>query len=96
MNSRIWAIVTVLAAGGGSQSPAFAMGYDSLDCPELAGRRIAYFTNNGFCDPAKPADANTSCAPVTAGAEAQLPEPDRTQVQMILRTEARKQCPAAK
>jgi hypothetical protein len=56
-------------------APAWAMGYDSLACPELAERRIEYFTNNGF-------------------SEAQLREADRTQVQMIIRTEARKDCPA--
>ena len=75
-----------------STIPATAMGYDSLDCPELAERRIGYFVNNGFCDPAK-ADAK-SCKAIAAGGEAGLPEADRTQVQLIQRTEARKSCPA--
>lgn len=71
---------------------ALAMGYDSLACPELAERRIAYFVENGFCDPAM-ADAK-DCTPITPGAEAKLPEAERTQVQMIIRTESRKDCPA--
>jgi hypothetical protein len=71
---------------------ALAMGYDSLACPELAERRIEYFTNNGFCDPAK-ADAK-DCKKIEAGAEAQLPAGDRTQVEMIVKVEARKSCPA--
>lgn len=75
-----------------STNPAAAMGYDSLDCPELAERRIGYFTSNGFCDPAK-ADAK-ACKAIAAGAEADLPEADRMQVQLIQRTEARKACPA--
>jgi len=77
--------------------PALAMGYDSLACPELAERRIAYFTSNGFCDPAKAADNSkpdgTGCKAIAAGSEAVLPEPDRTQVQLIIRTEGRKSCP---
>ena len=72
--------------------PALAMGYDSLACPELAERRVEYFTNNGFCNPAK-ADAK-DCKPIAQGSEAGLPEADRTQVQMIIRTEGRKECPA--
>ena len=75
-----------------SELPAVAMGYDSLDCPELAERRIGYFTSNGFCDPAK-SDAK-NCKAIAAGAEAGLPDSDRTQVQLILRTEGRKSCPA--
>ena len=71
---------------------AHAMGYDSLACPELAERRIGYFVANGFCDPAK-TDAK-DCTPITPGAETQLPEAERTQVQMIIRTERRKDCPA--
>ena len=74
-----------------SPLPAFAMGYDSLACPELAERRIGYFTANGFCDPAK-ADAK-DCKPIATGAEAALPEADKTQVQMIVKVEARKSCP---
>ena len=72
--------------------PAFAMGYDSLACPELAERRIEFFTNNGFCNPAK-ADAK-DCKPIASGSEAELPEAARTQVSMIVRTETRKACPA--
>ncbi len=72
--------------------PSFAMGYDSLACPELAERRIEFFTNNGFCDPAK-ADA-TNCKAIAKGSEAELPEADRTQVVLIVRTETRKECPA--
>lgn len=74
-----------------SPLPALAMGYDSLACPELAERRVGYFTANGFCDPAK-ADAK-DCKPIAAGAEAALPDGDRTQVQMIVKVEARKSCP---
>ena len=73
-------------------APAWAMGYDSLACPELAERRIEYFTNNGFCNPAK-ADAK-DCKAIESASEAELPEADRTQVQMIVRTETRKECPA--
>ncbi len=72
--------------------PALAMGYDSLACPELAERRIEFFTNNGFCNPAK-ADAK-DCKPIVNGSEAELPEAARTQVTMIVRTETRKECPA--
>ena len=72
--------------------PAVAMGYDSLDCPELSERRAGYFTSNGFCDPAKPDAKN--CKPIVAGAEADLPDADRIQVQLIQRTEGRKSCPA--
>ena len=72
--------------------PALGMGYDSLDCPELAERRSGYFTANGFCNPAK-ADAK-DCKPIAADAEAGLPQGDRTQVEMIMRTELRKACPA--
>lgn len=90
----MWAVLGALLP-----VPAFAMGYDSLACPELAERRIAYFTANGFCDPAKAAEAgnaeaNKGCKPIAAGAETLLPEPDRTQVELILRTEGRKSCPA--
>ena len=74
-----------------SALPVLAMGYDSLACPELGERRIGYFVNNGFCDPAKP-DAK-DCKPIAAGSVAELPEADRTQVQLILRTEGRKECP---
>lgn len=85
---------SVLSAAAGlalSALPSLAMGYDSLACPELAERRIGYFVNNGFCDPAKP-DAK-DCKPIAPGSEAELPEADRTQVQLILRTEGRKECP---
>ena len=85
-------VIGALLAYALTPLPAFAMGYDSLDCPELAERRSGYFTANGFCDPAK-ADAK-DCKHVAAGAEAALPEGDRTQVQMIMRTELRKVCPA--
>lgn len=71
---------------------AFAMGYDSLACPELGERRIAYFVENGFCDPAK-ADAK-DCKAIEEGSAEQLPEPALTQVTMIMRTEKRKECPA--
>ena len=91
---------SVLSAAAGlalSALPALAMGYDSLDCPELGERRIGYFVNNGFCDPAK-SDAKAKsdareCKPIAPGSEAELPEADRTQVQLILRTEGRKECP---
>lgn len=73
--------------------PASAMGYDSLTCGELAERRIGYFTNNGFCAPGAAADAGSKCLPPTDGAKA-LPEADRTQVEMILKVEVRKVCPA--
>ena len=86
------ALASVALSASISTNPAAAMGYDSLDCPELAERRIGYFTSNGFCDPAK-ADAK-ACKAIAAGAEADLPEADRTQVQLIQRTEARKACPA--
>lgn len=75
-----------------STLPAFAMGYDSLACPELAERRIEFFTNNGFCDPAK-ADAK-DCKLIAEGSQAELPEAARTQVMLIVRTELRKECPA--
>ncbi len=87
--------ITVLGAAAGlvvSAFPAYAMGYDSLACPELAERRIEYFTNNGFCNPAK-ADAR-DCKPIVSGSEAELPEAARTQVSLIVRTETRKECPA--
>ena len=74
-----------------SAHSARAMGYDSLACPELAERRIEFFTNNGFCNPAK-ADAK-DCKAIGPGSEADLPEAPRTQVQMIIRTETRKECP---
>lgn len=90
MAIRFWAAMAVI--GILSPLPALAMGYDSLDCPELAERRVGYFTKNGFCDPAKPDAKN--CKPIAKDAEAGLPEVDRTQVQMILRTELRKACPA--
>ena len=86
---------SLLAAAAGLAVPALpvlAMGYDSLACPELAERRIEYFTYNGFCNPAK-ADAK-DCKAIGPGSEAELPQADRTQVQMIIRTETRKECPA--
>ena len=85
--------MSVLGAAAGlvvSALPAFPMGYDSLACPELAERRIEYFTNNGFCNPAK-ADAK-DCKPIVEGSDAELPEAVRTQVIMIVRTETRKEC----
>lgn len=87
--------ITVLGAAAGlvfSALPALAMGYDSLACPELAERRIEFFTSNGFCNPAKE-DAK-DCKPIGNGSEAELPEAARTQVSMIVRTETRKACPA--
>lgn len=87
--------ITPLVVLGGLAAmpvPVSAMGYDSLACPELAERRIGYFVENGFCDPAK-ADAK-DCKAIVPGAEAQLPDAARTQVQMIIRTEGRKDCPA--
>lgn len=75
----------------GSPTPVLAMGYDSLTCPELGERRVAYFVENGFCDPSK-ADQK-DCRPIKEGSEADLPAATRTQVQMIIRTEARKSCP---
>lgn len=78
-------------------SSALAMGYDSLACPELAERRIAYFTDNGFCAPGvaegtKDASGN-GCKAADAG-PAGLPDGARTQVEMIIKVEARKACPA--
>lgn len=93
MPSRRSTFVLFAAAGLAiSALPVRAMGYDSLACPELAERRVAYFMNNGFCNPAK-VDAK-DCKPIAPGAEAELPEAVRTQVQMIIRTEGRKECPA--
>lgn len=93
MARKIWLSILAISvlAPLAAPLPVLAMGYDSLACPELAERRIEYFTNNGFCNPAK-ADAK-DCKPIAAGAEAGLPEADRTQVQMIIRTEGRKACP---
>ncbi len=85
----LWAAAAGLVV---SALPALAMGYDSLACPELAERRIEFFTNNGFCNPAK-ADAK-DCKPIASGSEAELPEAARTQVTLIVRTETRKECPA--
>jgi len=72
-----------------------AMGYDSLACPELAERRIEYFTNNGFCGPGiaegTPGIAGRPCK--TPAGPADLPSADRTQVEMIVKVEARKACP---
>lgn len=87
----LFAVAAVLSAAG----PAHAMGYDSLACPELAERRIAYFTENGFCAPGvaegtKDAMGKPCRAP--AGPEG-LPGADRTQVEMIVKVEARKNCP---
>ena len=89
--SKLSCFGIVLAALGLS-SPTLAMGYDSLACPELAERRVGYFVNNGFCDPAKK-DAK-DCKAMAADSEAALPEADKTQVQMIIKVEARKSCPA--
>ena len=96
MTRRVWAAIIVIGSIAAlpalAPQPTWAMGYDSLACPELAERRAGYFTNNGFCDPAK-ADAK-DCKPMAEGAEAQLPDGDRTQVQMIVKVETRKSCPA--
>ncbi len=88
---RVGTIAFVLG-GVALSSPTLAMGYDSLACPELGERRVGYFVNNGFCDPAKK-DAK-DCKPMAADSEAALPEADKTQVQMIIKVEARKSCPA--
>lgn len=73
-----------------------AMGYDSLACPELAERRIEYFTNNGFCAPyvaeGTPGLAGRPCK--TPSGPGDLPQADRTQVEMIVKVEARKACPS--
>ena len=85
----------VLGAAAGivfSTLPVLAMGYDSLACPELAERRIEFFTTNGFCNPAK-ADAK-DCKPIAKDSDAELPDAARTQVMLIVRTELRKECPA--
>ena len=93
-------IVPLLATAGLLALPAapgLAMGYDSLACPELAERRIEYFTNNGFCAPGvaegTPGIAGRPCKASSSGA-ADLPQADRTQVEMIIKVEARKDCPA--
>ena len=88
---RVGTIAFVLGSVALSSS-SLAMGYDSLACPELGERRISYFTNNGFCDPAKK-DAK-DCKAIAADSEVALPEADRTQVQMIVKVELRKSCPA--
>jgi hypothetical protein len=94
MARKFWLSIMVsgVVAGILSPLPALAMGYDSLACPELAERRIEFFTSNGFCNPAK-ADAK-DCKPIVKDAEADLPEAARTQVTLIVRTELRKECPA--
>ena len=86
------ATITFVLGSVALSSPALAMGYDSLECPELGERRIAYFTNNGFCDPAKK-DAK-DCKAIEADSAAALPDVDRTQVQMIVNVELRKSCTA--
>lgn len=74
----------------------YAMGYDSLACPELAERRIEYFTNNGFCAPGVPEGtpglAGRACK--TPSGPGDLPQADRTQVEMIVKVETRKACPS--
>lgn len=89
--------VLFAAAAAAWVPEAGAMGYDSLACPELAERRLAYFTQNGFCAPGTAPDktATKPCAPIDAQSLQMLPEADRTQVEMIVRTEARKSCPGA-
>ena len=89
---RSTSVLSAAAVFSLSVHSALAMGYDSLACPELAERRIEFFTNNGFCDPAK-ADAK-HCKPIVPDSEAELPEAARTQVTLIVRTELRKECPA--
>lgn len=77
-------------------APAIAMGYDSLACPELAERRIAYFISNGFCAPdVAEGTKDPSGKPCKAAAAdpAGLPDADRSQVEMIIKVEARKGCP---
>ena len=88
MTRQIW--LAMVAMGVLAPGPAYTMGYDSLACPELAERRIGYFTSNGFCDPA--AKDPKDCKPMAEGAEAALPDGDRTQVQMIVKVETRKSC----
>lgn len=77
---------------------AHAMGYDSLACPELRERRIEFFNTNGFCAPGEKAEANAQkagrdCSEPPEGVKS-LPEAERTQVEMIIKVEARKGCGA--
>lgn len=88
--------ITIALVAASWAAPVFAMGYDSLACPELAERRIAYFTNNGFCAPdvtegTKDVSGN-ACK--NAAGPSSLPDADRTQVEMIIKVEARKDCPS--
>lgn len=89
-------LLTVVAVAGLASQPGYAMGYDSLACPELAERRIAYFTDNGFCAPGiaegTPGLAGRPCQ--TAAGPGELPQGDRTQVEMIIKVETRKACPS--
>lgn len=77
-------------------SHVFAMGYDSLACPELRERRMTYFNDNGLCAPGEKSEANAQkagrdCTEPPEGVKS-LPEADRTQVEMIIKVEARKGC----
>lgn len=89
-------LLTAIAVAGPGMRQCQAMGYDSLACPELAERRIAYFTDKGFCAPGTaegtPGIAGRPCK--TAAGPGDLPQSDRTQVEMIIKIETRKRCPA--
>lgn len=89
-------LLTLAAVGRLASQPSYAMGYDSLACPELAERRIEYFTNNGFCAPGiaegTPGLAGRPCQTPTGPGD--LPQGDRTQVEMIIKVETRKACPS--
>ena len=52
MHRTIGLVAAILASLVMSEA-ASAMGYDSLACPELGERRVAYFVENGFCDPGR-------------------------------------------
>ncbi|MEZ5899602.1 MAG: hypothetical protein R3D51_08930 [Hyphomicrobiaceae bacterium] len=71
---------------------AYAMGYDSLTCGELVERRDGYFAEFGFCTAGS--SQSNSCKPASDGAQG-LPEPQRTQVQMIEKVLTRKGCAEA-
>ncbi len=96
MHRRALLLLSAIAASGFGAPQCQAMGYDSLACPELAERRIAYFTDNAFCAPGiaegTPGLAGRPCK--TPDGPSSLPLSDRTQVEMIIKVEARKSCPA--